>query len=58
MILSAPLFQAVIPAKAGSFVGVSIGMPIAGGALRACKREAQFDLLSSRHEIGPRPSPG
>jgi hypothetical protein len=41
------------PRKAGSFTGVSIGMPIAGGAHRACKRGAQ-SLLT----IGPRPAPG
>jgi hypothetical protein len=31
----------VVPAKAWSFAGVSIGMPIAGGTPRACQREPQ-----------------
>jgi hypothetical protein len=35
----------VAPAKAWSFAGVSIGMPIAGGTPRACKREPQCRCL-------------
>jgi hypothetical protein len=36
---SADYLLSVIPADAGSFAGVSIGMPIAGGTPRAFKRE-------------------
>jgi hypothetical protein len=37
--------QTVVPAKAWSFAGVSIGMPIAGETPRACQRGAPASLL-------------
>jgi hypothetical protein len=40
--------QFVVPAKARSFAGVSIGMPIAGGTPRACQREPQCRCLVFR----------